>query len=60
MMLPVLDNCEHLLQACAELVQALLHTCPDLQILTTSREPLEVTGEVVWRAPGLTTSAPRK
>jgi predicted ATPase/class 3 adenylate cyclase len=45
----VLDNCEHLVQACAELVDALLRACPDLTILATSREPLHVAGEIVWR-----------
>lgn len=44
-MLLVLDNCEHLLSACAELVRVLLNT-PLLKILTTSREPLGVEGEV--------------
>ncbi len=52
-MLIVLDNCEHLVQACAELVHALLSTCEGLRILATSREPLKVTGEVIWPVPGL-------
>jgi predicted ATPase len=46
-----LDNCEHLLPACAHLVEVLLRSCPDLEVLATSREPLGVTGEVVWRVP---------
>jgi len=41
----VLDNCEHLLPACARVVQALLQACPHLRILATSREPLDVRGE---------------
>ncbi len=49
----VLDNCEHLVQACAELVEALLSACPDLRILATSREPLGLAGEVTWRVPSL-------
>jgi non-specific serine/threonine protein kinase len=49
----VLDNCEHLLQACAVLVDALLRACPELQILATSREPIGVDGEIVWRVPSL-------
>ena len=49
----VLDNCEHLLDVCAELVVALLGTCPQLTILTTSREPIGVAGEVTWRVPSL-------
>ncbi|MCA1705028.1 MAG: LuxR family transcriptional regulator, partial [Actinobacteria bacterium] len=44
--LVVLDNCEHLLGACAELVDALLRACPWLTILATSRAPLEVPGEM--------------
>ncbi|MBV9581847.1 MAG: AAA family ATPase, partial [Chloroflexi bacterium] len=46
-MLLVLDNCEHVLQSCAELVTALLRTCDSLSILATSRRPLGVSGEVV-------------
>jgi predicted ATPase len=42
------DNCEHLVEACAELAAALLGACPDLTILATSREPLGVTGEVTF------------
>jgi predicted ATPase/DNA-binding NarL/FixJ family response regulator len=42
----VLDNCEHLLPACSRVAQALLQACPQLRILATSREPLDVLGEV--------------
>jgi predicted ATPase/DNA-binding CsgD family transcriptional regulator len=49
----VLDNCEHLLDACAVLVEALLRACPVLTILATSREPISVEGEVMWRVPSL-------
>jgi predicted ATPase len=52
-LLLVLDNCEHLIVACAELVEALLSACPNLTILATSREPLRAAGEVVWRLPSL-------
>ena len=45
----VLDNCEHLLEACASLVTRLLSTCPGLRVLATSREPLGVPGERVYR-----------
>jgi len=45
----ILDNCEHLLDATAALVQGLLTACPSLRILATSREPLQVAGEQVWR-----------
>src|SRR4030095_1770095 len=51
--LVVLDNCEHLLDACARLADALLHTCPHLTILATSREALGLAGERVWRVPSL-------
>ncbi|MGB9306579.1 MAG: LuxR family transcriptional regulator [Mycobacterium sp.] len=49
----LLDNCEHLLDACGTLVSELLSTCPHLTILTTSREPLGVPGELSWRVPSL-------
>ncbi len=49
----VLDNCEHLLSACAELADALLRQCPLLRILATSREALGVAGETRWRVPSL-------
>jgi predicted ATPase/DNA-binding CsgD family transcriptional regulator len=52
-LLVVLDNCEHLVVACAELVVALLRACPQLTILVTSREVLGVGGELVWRVPSL-------
>ena len=49
----ILDNCEHLLSACAELVSILLKACPNLCILVTSREALEIPGEVTIRVPSL-------
>jgi predicted ATPase/class 3 adenylate cyclase/DNA-binding CsgD family transcriptional regulator len=49
----VLDNCEHLLDSSAELIVGLLAGCPRLTLLTTSREPIGVTGEVSWRVPSL-------
>jgi predicted ATPase/class 3 adenylate cyclase/DNA-binding CsgD family transcriptional regulator len=52
-MLVVLDNCEHLLDASAALTVALLEACPGLTLLTTSREPIGLTGEVSWRVPSL-------
>lgn len=54
----VLDNCEHLVEACARLVEALLRGCPGLQVLATSREALEVAGEVVWQVPPLSMPEP--
>jgi non-specific serine/threonine protein kinase len=44
----VLDNCEHVLAACAKLVSALVSGCPDLRVLATSRERLGVPGEQIW------------
>ena len=49
----VLDNCEHLLGACARLAETLLQECPNVSILATSREPLHLAGEVDWRVPSL-------
>ena len=49
----VLDNCEHLVDACAELAEALLRACPRLTILATSREALGVSSEVAWLVPPL-------
>ena len=47
-MLLVLDNCEHLVDACARIGEALPRTCPRLQILATSREALSIGGEIAW------------
>ena len=47
-LLLVLDNCEHLITACAELTERLLNACPNLKILATSREALGLTGESAW------------
>jgi predicted ATPase/DNA-binding NarL/FixJ family response regulator len=52
-LLLVLDNCEHLIEACAELAEALLRFCPGLCVLATSREALGITGEVAWPVPSL-------
>jgi non-specific serine/threonine protein kinase len=49
----VVDTCEHLIDACAELAEALLRGAPGLRILATSRESLGVPGEVVYRVPSL-------
>ena len=49
----LLDNCEHLVEPVARLVEALLSHCPHLTVLATSREPLRVPGEVTWRVPSL-------
>jgi predicted ATPase/DNA-binding CsgD family transcriptional regulator len=52
-LLLVLDNCEHLLEACSRLVALLLANSPNLRMLVTSREPLGISGEVVVRVPSL-------
>ncbi|HEX6200634.1 MAG TPA: AAA family ATPase, partial [Thermoanaerobaculia bacterium] len=52
-LLLVLDNCEHLVDACAALADALLRGCPSLSVLTTSREALGVRGERPWLVPPL-------
>jgi predicted ATPase/DNA-binding CsgD family transcriptional regulator len=54
--LVVLDNCEHLRDACAVLVDALLSDCPNLRMLATSRRPLDVAGEVRFVVPPLPTT----
>jgi predicted ATPase/DNA-binding CsgD family transcriptional regulator len=52
-LLLLLDTCEHLIEAVAELAHRLLTECPLLRIVATSREPLRVRGETVWRVPPL-------
>ncbi|MDP1807450.1 MAG: hypothetical protein Q8K72_19895, partial [Acidimicrobiales bacterium] len=49
----VLDNCEHLVAPVAALVDHVLRRCPGIVVLATSREPLEVAGEIAWRIPPL-------
>ena len=53
----LLDNCEHLAQACAELVHRLLRTGPNVKVMATSREPLRVTGEAMYQVTTLTVPA---
>jgi predicted ATPase/class 3 adenylate cyclase len=53
-LLLVLDNCEHLVAGCAEVIETLLRSCPTLHLLTTSREPVGVAGEMIWSVPPLT------
>src|SRR5215469_6995418 len=52
-LLIVLDNCEHVIGACAKVADALLRACPDLALLATSREPLGIDGERVYRVPSM-------
>jgi predicted ATPase/class 3 adenylate cyclase len=57
-LLLVLDNCEHLIEACAQISEDLLHACPKLKILASSREALGIAGEVPYRVPSLNTPNP--
>ena len=59
-LLLVLDNCEHLVAACAFLASALLRSCPGVRLLASSREPLNVSGEKTYRVPPLTLPDPKK
>jgi len=52
-LLLILDNCEHLTEACARLAEALLASCPNVAVLATSREALRAEREVPWRVPSL-------
>ncbi|HWE64519.1 MAG TPA: helix-turn-helix domain-containing protein, partial [Chloroflexota bacterium] len=54
----VLDNCEHLISACLELVAVLLGSCPQLRVLVTSREGLRVPGETIYQVPSLSLPDP--
>jgi predicted ATPase/DNA-binding SARP family transcriptional activator/DNA-binding CsgD family transcriptional regulator len=56
-LLLVLDNCEHLVEEAAQLVDALLDSCPRLRVMATSREPLGIQGEVLWQVPPLSLPA---
>jgi len=55
----LLDNCEHVVEACATVADSLLRSCPTLTILATSRQPLGVQGETTWRVPPLGVPDPR-
>ena len=57
-LLLILDNCEHLMEGCAPLVESLLLNCPSLHLLATSRQALGLLGEAVWRVPSLTVPSP--
>jgi predicted ATPase/DNA-binding CsgD family transcriptional regulator len=59
-LLLILDNCEHLVAACAIATQNLLRTCPGVRVLATSREPLRAAGETTWRVPALSIPEPRQ
>jgi predicted ATPase/class 3 adenylate cyclase len=55
-LLLILDNCEHLIAACAKLADDLLHQCAGLKILASSREALGIPGEIAYRTPSLVDS----
>jgi non-specific serine/threonine protein kinase len=57
-LLLVVDNCEHLVAAVAETVASLLRECAEISVLATSREPLNVEGETLWRVPPLSLPEP--
>jgi predicted ATPase/DNA-binding CsgD family transcriptional regulator len=59
-LLLVIDNCEHVIDACARLASSLLSSCANLRILATSRESLGVNGETVWRLDSLQAEAGRQ
>lgn len=57
-LLLILDNCEHLIAACAKLVDAVLHASRETRILASSREALGIAGELVWHVPSLSAPNP--
>jgi predicted ATPase/class 3 adenylate cyclase len=57
-MLIVLDNCEHLIGGCAKTADAVLRRCPKIHLLATSREPLGIGGEAIYRVPPLSLPGP--
>ena len=59
-LLLILDNCEHLVQACAELATAMLQSGPRIKLLASSREPLRVAGETSYPVPALAAPDPRQ
>ena len=59
-LLLVLDNCEHLLDGCAQLCHSLLRTCPRVSIIATSREAMGIAGEQTYRVPSLTVPDPKE
>ena len=54
----VLDNCEHLIGGCAKTAEAILRHCPRVRLLATSREPLGIGGETIYRVPSLSLPGP--
>ena len=54
----VVDNCEHLIGACAETAEAVLRRCPEVHLVATSREPLGIGGETIYRVPSMSLPGP--
>jgi predicted ATPase len=54
----VLDNCEHLIGGCAKTTDAILRRCPRVRLVATSREPLGISGETIYRVPSLSLPPP--
>ena len=54
----MLDNCEHLIGACAKTAELILRRCPRVHLLATSREPLGIGGETIYRVPSLSLPGP--
>jgi predicted ATPase len=58
-LLLIMDNCEHLIEACAILAESILSNCPNVIILATSREAMKLPGEIAWSLPSLTLPSPK-
>ena len=54
----VLDNCEHLIGGCAKTAEAIVRRCPRVRLIATSREPLGIGGETIYRVPSLSLPGP--
>ena len=54
----VVDNCEHLIGGCAKAAEAIVRRCPKVHLLATSREPLGIGGETIYRVPSMSLPAP--
>ncbi|MGA7192003.1 MAG: adenylate/guanylate cyclase domain-containing protein, partial [Anaerolineales bacterium] len=57
-LLLIIDNCEHLVESCAQLADQLLHACANIKIVASSREALGISGETVYRVPSLSLPNP--
>ena len=54
----MVDNCEHLIGGCAKTAEAIVRRCPRVHLLATSREPLGIGGETIYRVPSLSLPGP--